>query len=80
MEEALVEALGKANAIICLQSALVAKLVQTGKLTVGDAAELTAIATTALEQMKSIPDDVRKYANQALTGFARAYTKRLSKN
>jgi hypothetical protein len=73
------EAIGEATAAISLQSALVAMLVMKEVLTPDDAATLTGTARAGLSIMP-ISDGAKILAEAALSGFAKTYTKFLTKN
>jgi hypothetical protein len=68
------EALGKANAIICIQTALVTSLKMKGLLTDGEVATLSGVANETLSAMSGLPDDVRELAESVLRGFAKTWT------
>jgi hypothetical protein len=74
------EALGKSNAVICLQSALIAMLVNKRVMTMADAAELTGVANEILKQMEDISDDARVIAEASLRGLSRSYVRRIKTN
>jgi hypothetical protein len=74
------EALGKANTIICIQTALVSSLNRKAVLTNGEVATLSAVANETLSAMSGLPDDVRELAESVLRGFAKTWTKRVTRN
>ena len=74
------EALGKATALICLQTALVAALKAKGVLTDSEVATLSGVASETLVAMEGVPDDARELAQSALRGFALSWSKRVTRN
>jgi hypothetical protein len=74
------EALGKATALICLQTALVAALKAKGVLTDSELATLSGVANETLVAMEGVPDDARELAQSALRGFASSWLKRVTRN
>jgi hypothetical protein len=76
----LAEARGTATAVVCIQSAIVAMLVQENRLTVAQAVEVSGLADTLLTSLTSLPPDVREMARRALSGFASGYTKLLPRH
>jgi hypothetical protein len=74
------EALGKATALICLQTALVAALKAKGVLTDSEVATLSGVANETLVAMEGVPDDARELAQSALRGFALSWSKRVTRN
>jgi hypothetical protein len=76
----LAEALGKATAMICIQTALVATLKAKGILADSDVASLSGLANDALTALPDVPDDARVVAHAALRGLAKAWTRRVTRN
>jgi len=76
----IVEALGKADACICIQSALVAMLINNKLMTMADAATLSGLASETLKEMQGVRADARVMAESAIRGFAKSCTKRLTRN
>jgi hypothetical protein len=74
------EARGGAAANACIMAALVATFLTKGLLTKEDAATLTGVAQTALDNMKELPEDARELGNAALRGFAKSWTKLVTRN
>jgi hypothetical protein len=74
------EALGKATALICIQTALVTTLKVKGLLTDADVATLTGVANETLSEMRGVPDDALELAQSALRGLAKSWTKRVTRN
>ena len=74
------EAIGKATAAICLQSAFVGVLIAKGVITVADAATVSGVAGEALSTMEGVPPDARELAEAAIRGFASSCTKRVTRN
>ena len=73
------DALGKATAVICIQVALLATLVNKKVLT-KDEGTLTALANQSLEVMPGVSDDVKMMAESTLRGFAKTWTKHVTRN
>ena len=73
------DAIGKATAAICLQTAIVATLVTRRVITHEDAADLSGIANDALAEIDGLPDDARLLAGSCLRGCALAWTKYVTK-
>jgi hypothetical protein len=74
------DALGKATAVICIQVALLATLVNKKVLTKDEAATLTALANQSLEVIPGVSDDVKMIAESTLRGFAKTWTKHVTRN
>jgi hypothetical protein len=74
------EAIGKATASVCVQTALVRLLLRRGLLTPEDVATLAGEAETALGLMGGLSEESIVLAQSALRGFAQSWTKPVTKN
>jgi hypothetical protein len=72
------EAIGKASAAVCLQSALVETLRRKGILSDEEIATLTGLASISLRNME-LSEDAAELAEASLRGVAKTYAKPLSK-
>jgi hypothetical protein len=70
------EAIGKATAAICLQGAFVGALIAKEIISAEDAATVTGIANEGL----GLSPAVREMAEAAIRGFAKSWTKRITRN
>jgi hypothetical protein len=80
MQIDIAEAMGKANAAICIQGAIVAMLVTAGVLSEADIATISGIASQALSGMEGVNDGAKELGQSALRGFAKTWTKFVVKN
>jgi len=74
------EALGKINALLMIQNALIARLFTKRILSEEDAATIAGVAGEALSDMEGLSEEARELAQSALRGYAKTSTKRVTKN
>jgi len=74
------EAIGKATAAICLQSAFVGALIAKKLISAEDAATISGVANQGLAAMEGLSPEAREIAGSAILGFAKSWTKRITRN
>lgn len=74
------EALGKANALLCLQDALIETLRDKGVLTDAEILTLAALANAVLDEMPGVSADALEMAKAVVRGSASSWTKNVAKN
>ena len=80
LEIALSEAIGKANAMISLFSALTVTLVSKDVLTREDMATLPGIALQMLDALGDMPVEAREKAESVLKGFSSPWSTAVTRN
>lgn len=74
------EAVGKANAYLMIQSAVISMLILKGVFSEGDAATIAGVASQQLSAMEGLSEQARTLAQDALRGYAKSWTATLTRN
>jgi hypothetical protein len=80
MQIDIAEAIGKATASIAIQGALVATLIRKDVITLGEAAEINAIALEGLEKVFRLGPMPDEMAKSAIRGFAASLAQHLTRH
>ena len=80
IEIGVAEAIGKATAVVCVHTALIRLMFRRNLISNEDVATLSGEAELALRTMDGLSAGATEMAQAALRGFARAWTKAVTKN